>query len=149
MLQGMMLFLLAALLTGCAGPQVKLAFQAGSELNPDLHHQSLPVVTRVYLLKDKQAFETASFAGLWKHDKEILGSALLRKEEILLTPSEKKTLVLKGQEGAEYLGVVALFRDYKGGEWRTLSLIAQDPLHQCLSQKVKLTLNNNQLKLTR
>lgn len=126
------------LLSACTSSNVKVALNASESLNPDANHQSLPVVARIYQLKDKQQFESANFNTLWKDDNQYLSKDLLSKEEILIYPGDKKTISLLRQEGAEYIGIVALFRDYKEGTWRTLVPA---------KRKVKLEASENKIKV--
>jgi type VI secretion system protein VasD len=129
---------IASFLASCASSQVKVAMSSGPQLNPDANHQSLPVVARIYQLKDKQQFDAANFNTLWKDDNKYLGQDLLSKEEILIYPGDKKIIPMIRHENAQYIAVVALFRDYKQGNWRTVVPV---------KGKVKLQLNNNELAL--
>jgi type VI secretion system protein VasD len=128
----------ALCLSSCGSSKVKVALSSDTKLNPDINHQSLPVVARLYQLKDKQKFEAANFHLLWKDEIKTLGTDLVSKEEILIYPGDKKTITLQRHEEAEFVAVVALFRDYKQGEWRVI---------QPISRKITLQLENNQLKL--
>lgn len=134
-LSGLMIILV---LTSCSTSKIKVSLQSDKKLNPDMHQQSLPVVVRVYQLKDKQKFEAAAFHALWKEDTKALGADLLSKEEMVIYPGEKKLLQLRVNEQAEYIGVVSLFRDYKQGHWKIV---------QPLSGKIQLKLENSQLKI--
>jgi type VI secretion system protein VasD len=129
---------IASLLVSCTSSQVKVALNSGLQLNPDANHQSLPVVARVYQLKDKQQFDAANFNTLWKDDNQYLGQDLLSKEEIVIYPGDKKIIPMIRHENTQYIAVVALFRDYKQGNWRTVVPV---------KRKVKLQLENNELAL--
>ena len=129
--------LLSVLSVSCSSSKVKVAVNASPELNPDPNHHSLPVVTRIYQLKDKQQFEAATFNALWKDDTQVLGQDLLSKEEVLVYPGDKIKLSLARQDKAEYIAIVTLFRDYKQGDWKLL---------QPMKRKTKISLENNTLK---
>ena len=132
------LILMSLIVIGCASSQVKVSLQSGQELNQDANRQSLPVVARIYQLKDKTQFESATFNTLWKDDTQYLGQDLLSREEILIYPGDKKIIPLNRQEKAEYIAVVALFRDYKQGSWK--SVVPE-------RRKLKIQLENNELKI--
>jgi len=138
MASAIVLIFFALCLSACGSSKVKVALTSDAKLNPDINHKSLPVVARVYQLKDKQKFEAANFNSLWKDDAKTLGADLVSKEEILIYPGDKKVIPMTRHDDAQFVAVVALFRDYKQGKWRVI---------QPISRKIKLQLENNQLKI--
>lgn len=133
-----LLIFCAIILVACSSSKVKVAVKSSEQLNQDANHRSLPVVARVYQLKNTQQFNAANFNLLWKNDHKALGSDLLSKEEFVIRPGEKKTITINRQEDAEYVAILGLFRDYKKGEWRVVSPV---------KRKVKIKLEDSQLSL--
>jgi type VI secretion system VasD/TssJ family lipoprotein len=82
-------------LAGCGGPLI-LQIHGGEKLNQNdkTPPENLPVDVRVFLLKDKTAFETASMEQLWTKEKYkgVLGSDLV---------GEVRQLTIMAQGAAE------------------------------------------------
>ncbi|WP_392559023.1 type VI secretion system lipoprotein TssJ [Orbus mooreae] len=101
---------------------VHLDFTARAELNVDDSGKSSPVVIRLYQLKDPKSFESAAYNDLVEGDQDTLGEALLATKEIVLKPSTSVSVDTPFDKNAEYVGIVALFKDpdLKQNNWRIL-----------------------------
>ena len=88
--------------------------------NQDDKGEPLPVVIRIYQLAGKDKLEKASFKSLWKNDKEVLENDLLDRKEVTIYPDSETPLDLEvdTKKGAQYLGVMGLFRNPQGDTWR-------------------------------
>jgi type VI secretion system protein VasD len=86
--------------------------------NPDARNRPSPVVVRVFELKSLAAFSSADFFSLWDRDKETLGSELVSREEYTLLPGDTRLQDCKLQVDAQYVGVIAAFRDLEHSQWR-------------------------------
>ncbi|SDD06923.1 type VI secretion system protein VasD [Cupriavidus sp. YR651] len=82
-----------------------------SSLNTNGAGQSLSTVVRVYQLKTPQAFEQLSYAQLQANDLELLKVDLLATKDVVLRPDASVSLAEPMHVDAEYVGVVALFRN--------------------------------------
>jgi type VI secretion system VasD/TssJ family lipoprotein len=130
---------------GQAGPQVppqaalaaaprrslRLSIRAERSLNTDRAQASASLALRVYLLRDGQAFERASFDTLYDDDEATLGSALLKRESLHLRPGETRELVLSLSDDARVLAVFAAYRELARTQWRTVLALPQ-PLDEAV-----------------
>lgn len=107
--------LLVLALAGCGGPLI-LRFQGGDKLNfnDKTPPESLPVVVKVFLLKDKASFEAASVEQLWTKDKykAVLGGDLVgepREIPVFATKADKLDLGAVPAE-VRFIGVLAMYQ---------------------------------------
>ncbi len=140
-----------ALLVGCGGGtrDVKLAFVSTKRLNSDEEGAALPVMVRVYQLQSKDKFEQATFKSLWKNDKEFLGEDLLERKDITLHPDSEVVLDLEVEtkKGANYLGVMALFRQPEGDSWRKVLSSDLSSMVPFKTPVVRLILDQNSVTI--
>ncbi len=111
---------LSFLLTSCSFSTVSLTVTAKQHLNHDAYYHALPVVVRVYALKNPETFSDATFRELWHNDKNILGENLLSRQEFTLVPGTTLHITLPKNSSAQYLGAVALFRHPVHNQWRAI-----------------------------
>lgn len=112
-----------ALLNGCAGPKnITLASEASPRLNLDRQGKPLSVQVQVYQLKSDQAFKllTPDLLASGKPIQDMLGSDVLSSQDLTFLPGDKKELDLTILENANYVGVIALFRQPNSHFWRLL-----------------------------
>ena len=123
--------------------QMNLVIASRSALNQDERGVSLPVVLRIYQLKDSKAFETATYAQLLAGTGDALKADVLARAEVTLGPAATVRLSEPMPDDAQYVGVVAFFRDQANAEWQLVIPKAQwkktDP--------VKLTVADNRLEI--
>lgn len=130
-------------LAGCSSPPIKFGLEAGSNLNPNEKSEPLPVVARVYLLSDDQAFESAEFDALWKDDQAVLGNTLLSRQEFVLTPASEQRVVLERREGAKFAAIMAIFREAQSGQWRAIKVLPDNYVSRRFSKSLHARLNGN------
>jgi type VI secretion system protein VasD len=109
-------------LSACAtwpSPSLRTTVKASSSINQYSNSKGLPVGLIFYQLADIKKFKAASFNELWRNDKAVLGDELIEKSQYIISPNETKELSFKLRKKAQYLGVVALFRQSKNKKWRT------------------------------
>lgn len=101
---------------------VHLDFTARAELNTDDNAQSSAVVIRIYQLKNSSSFDSATYSALADDDRDALGDTLLATKEIVLKPNTSFSIDTPFDQDADYVGVVALFKEpnLKDGNWRIL-----------------------------
>jgi type VI secretion system protein VasD len=113
------------LLAGCSTlspyshvTKVNLKLTASDTLNPDLNGRPSPIVVRLFELKHPVAFENADFFSLYERPKESLVPDIVATEELELRPGETVELKLSVEEGSQYVGVLAAYRDLPESKWR-------------------------------
>jgi type VI secretion system protein VasD len=138
-------FLVVTLLSllGCSSPPIKFGIETGDNLNPNEKNEPLPVVSRVYLLSDDQAFNAAEFEALWKDDQAVLGDSMLSRQEMVLTPASEERVTLKRRDGAKFAAIIAIFREAEGGQWRAIKSIPDNYVSRKFSKSLEVKLNGN------
>lgn len=99
-----------------------LDFTSRAELNLDDDAASSPVVIRIYQLKTADKFSAAPYLSLVDDDAETLGDTLLASKEFVLKPSSSISIDVPFDSKAEFVGIVALYKepDLKKDNWRLL-----------------------------
>ncbi|NIE55911.1 type VI secretion system lipoprotein TssJ [Burkholderia sp. Ax-1735] len=98
--------------------QMNLVIESRSALNQTDQGESLPVVMRVYQLKDAKGFENAAYVQLLDDDKALLSADLLGSQEVTLAPGATVRLSAPLAEDARIVGIAGFFRDHGGAEWQ-------------------------------
>jgi type VI secretion system protein VasD len=112
--------MLAMLLSACSTREINLVMESKNPVNVNTHQQSLPLGIKIFTLKSKEAFEEASFLGLWKHPKKTLGNSLLQMESKIIIPNETSTYLIDSSKEVKYLGLMGVFRKPKGRSWKSI-----------------------------
>ena len=99
--------------------RVVLEFEAAGKINPNIAGRSSPVVVRIYQLKSYSLFQGAGFLPLFEKDEQVLGGELLHKQVLILSPNEKRTVFFEASDKIRTIGIMAAFRNYDGGRWKT------------------------------
>ena len=86
-----------------------------------------PIALRVYQLAAPDAFNGAEFYPLYTSDKVALGADLLKKDEMILTPSATKSMTLTPSEQVKTLAVFGGYAAFGPLVWRVSTDI---PAHQ-------------------
>ncbi|MGA7782431.1 MAG: type VI secretion system lipoprotein TssJ [Paraburkholderia sp.] len=90
-----------------------------SSLNANGAGQSLSTVVRIYQLKTPQAFQQLDYTELQTNDLDALKTDLLATKDVMLRPDANASISEPMNEDAEYVGVVAFFRDPgKNATWK-------------------------------
>lgn len=108
------------LISACTISAVKMQLIASSYINPDAKNRALPVLIRVYQLSHADLFNNATFQQLWLNDDQTLGTALIKRQEIILNPQRTATIQIIPDDNAHYIGVIALYRNPKQSQWRII-----------------------------
>ncbi|WP_429447071.1 type VI secretion system lipoprotein TssJ [Paraburkholderia sp. WC7.3g] len=122
--------------------QMNLVVTARSALNRDARGASLPVVLRIYQLKDDKPFATASYAQLLEGN-EALKATTLWSRDVTLGPGQTMKISEPIGDAANYVGVAAFFLDTANTEWSVLVPKSQWKK----TEPVKLRLTDNRLEL--
>lgn len=138
--------LCALVLGGCAsGPTAyDVRGQADPVLNRDVSGKSLSVVVRLYQLKQPTEFSKLAFESLasGRPEADLLGAELIDKSEVVVLPGTQHVSTEMLSENANYLGVVAFFRQPEPQYWRYLI-----PASQVRSKGVTFRLQDCYIKL--
>ena len=113
-------------------------------LNTSGGGQSLSTVLRVYQLKTPQAFEQLDYAQLQSNDLDALKPDLLGTTDVVLRPNASASISEPMDDNAEFVAVVAFFRDNgRDSTWRLLI-----PKKQWkVTDPVKVEVRDNSLQL--
>lgn len=85
---------------------------------------SLPVVLRIYQLKDDKPFATATYDQVLGGS-DALKAATLWSRDVTLGPGQRLELSEPMDEAANYVGVAAFYRNTDSAEWSVLVPKAQ------------------------
>ncbi|MGD8910683.1 MAG: type VI secretion system lipoprotein TssJ, partial [Chromatiales bacterium] len=88
-------------------------------------------------------FESADFEALWKDDLAVLGDSLLTRQELVLLPASEQRIVLERREGTRFAAVMAIFRDAREGQWRTIKPVSDNYISRRLRKTLYVRLNGN------
>jgi type VI secretion system protein VasD len=98
---------------------VKLAIHAGENLNAS-SGQPMAVVTKIYYLKNAEAFQRAPLTQLVDTDAEkaALGDSIIAAREVTLTPGQRYEHLEKVPKTAAYIAVAGLFYAPAPQRWK-------------------------------
>lgn len=100
---------------------MNLDLSSRAELNQNGAGQSLSTVVRVYQLKTKDTFDQLDYAQLQSADLESLKADLLATKDVVLRPNAAASISEPMNEDAEFVGVVAFFRNPdKDAVWKLI-----------------------------
>jgi type VI secretion system protein VasD len=98
---------------------MNLDFVSRSSSNTSGTGQSLSTVVRIYQLKTPQAFDQLDYAQLQTNDMDALKADLLGSTDLVLRPNANASISEPMSDDAEYVGIVAFFRDDgKDAKWK-------------------------------
>lgn len=101
----------------CPAVDPTLLMTATKRVNPSVDGEGRPVQVRVYQLVSDAKLRNATFEEIWQKDQETLTTDLKSVAEHTLFPGETKSVALKRSPEANYLALVALFREPQGKDW--------------------------------
>jgi type VI secretion system protein VasD len=120
----------------CKAEPLRLTLEAAPQVNLDEKGKPLPTTLRIYQLKDTAKLEAATFDDLLDHDKDTLGPDLVAAQELVINPGDTIVPPLPRATDADFVGVMALFRNPAGSFWRlSRPLPAPNPEHCHASAK--------------
>ncbi|RRW88790.1 type VI secretion system lipoprotein TssJ [Pandoraea apista] len=89
---------------------VDVDVSARDALNPDDAGRATSVVVRIYQLKDRKLFDTASYEDLLKQDRKVLGTGTETSMSGVVNPGAALTFSQPIQDDMKYVAVAAFFR---------------------------------------
>lgn len=104
---------------------LRLDFDGRLALNTDgtdMRALSVPVMVRVYQLRDGKSASKATYDDLLRDADQVLGADLLDQRSLVIKPGEGAPLDVPLNENAGVIAVVGLFRepDLQLNDWRLL-----------------------------
>jgi type VI secretion system protein VasD len=122
-------------LAGCAAPPpppppptvVNLTLSATPRVNPGPDGRGAPVTVRLYQLASSSGFGNAEFFPLLNTDAATLGNDLVKRDDVILAPSQTVTKTLTPRDDVKSIGLFAAYRDFQQASWRAVTDI---PPHQ-------------------
>lgn len=143
-------FMLLVLLFGCESvPEKPVAEErfvdtkiaVSTEVNPDINNRPSPIVIRIYQLKNLGTYTESDFYGLFEDYESVLGSDLLSTEQFHLNPGDMDTVIKNIAPEAQYIAVIAAYRDLDRAMWRDSIIIPAEKTAQFLIFVDKLSIS--------
>jgi type VI secretion system VasD/TssJ family lipoprotein len=101
----------------CPPAAISIALSASNRSNATPDGSGRPVQLRVYQLHSDTKLRGATFEEIWQKDKEVLATDLKSVAEYSVFPGKSQEIPVTRSPDANYLGLVALFREPKGTDW--------------------------------
>ncbi|VVN65814.1 type VI secretion system lipoprotein TssJ [Pseudomonas fluorescens] len=104
----------------------------------DMSALSVPTLVRVYQLRDSKALEKATYDSVLSNGDNVLRADLLDERALVVKPGEGAQLNVPMDRGAQFVAVVALFRepDTRMNTWRLT--LARDDLEPDRARVIEL-----------
>lgn len=118
--------LLAALLSACASKKeapektvnLDISIEADERVNADAQGRPAPIQLQIFELKSRSAFEEADFFSLQGKPRQVLGNDLAQSSELVLRPTDRKSIKHRVDSQTVAIGVIAGYRDLGRAVWR-------------------------------
>lgn len=117
---------------------VKLTIESAADLNADAGEAGVPLLLRVYQLREASSFNAADFFSLFDKDQATLGADMARKQELLIKPNDRQSLTLELAPDIKVLGFFAAYRRLDSAQWRATLPVAA---HKTGAALIKLRAN--------
>lgn len=118
-------------------PQFHVTLDASQRVNPDEDGNALPTVVEVLQLSSTTRVGNAGFNDLWKQSQKVLGSDLVREDELTIDPGQTSGTWLERAPTTKFVVAVALFRQPSDGRWRTAVKLAPVTSDECPDQAMQ------------
>jgi len=120
---------------------VSINISVSTQVNPDINARPSPIVVRVYQLKSLGSYKESDFYGLFEDYETILGEDLIGSEQLHLNPGDTHTLKSNVAPEAQYIAVIAAFRDINQAMWRDSILVPVEKTAKLLIYVDKLSVS--------
>ncbi|HET9646035.1 MAG TPA: type VI secretion system lipoprotein TssJ [Burkholderiaceae bacterium] len=131
-----------SLISCASGPRptrVTGSIAASPAVNPSVSNRPSPLLVRVYELKATNTFNNADFVSLYQRDQSELGADLVAREELMLSPGERRPLARTLAPETRFVGVFAAYRDLEHARWRVAIPIEPGKKQQIVIQAEELS----------
>lgn len=102
----------------CERPPIEVFLQASPYLNQNKKQQPMPVEVRVFLLKERETFDSLDFETVWQRAEEALAGTMVKTASLTVFPGKLKIFPVKSAPEVAYVALVGVFRSPKGDDWR-------------------------------
>ena len=141
-----LLALLTLTMAGCAAKpppptEVTGTLQAAANVNPSASKRPSPLLVRVYELKSVTAFNNADFVSLYQRDQAELGTEMVGREEVTLTPGDSRPMNKMTAPETRFVGVFAAYRDLDHAKWRAVLAIQPGQKQRILVSAEELSIS--------
>lgn len=134
--------LLFALVGGCASAPctqvetIAVRLQPRAQLNQDRDGYARSVVLRLYQLDAAEPFRAVDFDALWRTPDTAAPQkpVVAAPEQLTVIPGKREERTLARAPGAQFVAVVANFREHEAGAgWRAIAPLPK-PKHACAAK---------------
>jgi type VI secretion system protein VasD len=119
-------------------PPFYVVLQASDRLNPNDEDRSLTTQVQLLQLKGVGRFEKASFEEIWQRGKEVLAEDLVQIDDKFIDPGASLPFGVRRDSRANYVAVVANFRQPIATSWRAVVLLPVPQPDKCTPQPVEV-----------
>ena len=122
--------LMGIMLTACSlfaskpNKYAEVNTQAVTYLNPDVNGRASPLVVTIYQLKNAYNFKQADYESLSNNSAKALGGDLIDQSSVEIRPGSKNSTNLTLSPNANYLGIMAAYRNINNGVWHEVVQLA-------------------------
>ncbi len=120
-------------------PVVMIELSGSADQNPDVNGAASPVAVRIIQLVETGSFERADVFALMDHEQQTLGSEEAGSQELVLAPSEHRSIKIDPKPGVTAIGVAALYRAIDDAQWRADAPVAPNGVTKLVATIGKLT----------
>ncbi len=141
---------LVLLLIGCnasskkpqsPGAVINATISVSSQVNPDINNRPSPIVVRIFELKNIGLYSESDFYGLYENFESALGGDILASEQFHLNPGDTQSWKKNVAPEAQFIAVIAAFRDINQAMWRDSIVISIEKNTQLLIFVDKLSIS--------
>lgn len=128
MLKKIIILMVIILLSGCANPTtipLTTNIQSVYYLNPNTYNRPSPIIIVLYQLKNASSFKQANFYSIYNNASKTLENSLIDKEQIEIKPNQIKNLKIHLSTKANYVGIIAAYRNINRAQWRRIIEVPQ------------------------
>ena len=119
----------------CPALPLTLAVTASARSNSLAAGDGRPVQLRLYQLRSDVRLRSASFEDVWQNEAKALEGEVVASEQHTVFPGTRQTISVAPKPDANYLGLVALFREPQGKDWLlTYEIAPRNPQPPCAAK---------------
>ena len=119
----------------CPALPLTLAVTASARSNALAAADGRPVQLRLYQLRSDVRLRSASFEDVWQNEAKTLEGEVVASEQHTVFPGTRQTISVAPKPDANYLGLVALFREPQGKDWLlTYEIAPRNPQPPCAAK---------------
>jgi type VI secretion system protein VasD len=139
----------APALKSCPALPLTLAVAASAHSNALAASDGRPVQLRIYQLRSDVRLRAASFEDVWQNEAKTLEGEIVTSEQHTVFPGSRQTISVAPKPDANYLGLVALFREPQGKDWLlTYEIAPPNPQPPCpaKAEAIRIWLDRMQIQ---